>query len=1007
MKLKVFNYYYYNNVDKENDEFNAPVLCIKCRDKERNNHLIQILDKENLTPRFGILQKDIDKILFFNPHLKYEVAPASLYGEKVYNVFTTFPWQVGAIKRSLNDETKRTPTQTFGADIKWEKKAMSIIIKNCNLTSTYIEVPDDYIYKFLKLEDIKPVPEDEHFLVDGRNCYWDIETDSRDLASGKMKYQDFKDMPIISITTYDNYEGEYYQFVWHPKFENDTIKEYNNYEIEDNVIDDKELTINKIIKCEYTNEKDMLIGFFEYFSKQRFDYMFGYFSVGGWSKQGKSKMWVDGFDSLCLYARTKELGLIENIQMMSSCPQMYGYKGRYDAVYMRSSFGKHELVIKGISQIDFVFSEKILAFAQRYYKFRGHKLADWARFFLGYNKLDKDDHHVYHYWDQSDLREIDYSIVKLENGLMRVKNKGVEFMLDYNLIDVKICLDLDLYFKVTKKQVGRTEVSISPADDGLTASKLHDHFKLTNYQEQYSFDTKYQKFKRPGINGKNQIGDKFTLTLAQLEEKARARGVKTKRVKIPLLSADGIKREGTFDITYRSLKDVGKAGGFVPVPLGRGIYENIGVIDFSKFYPNMIKSTNAGIVSAIDLDREYWFCVKDKKGNVFDRKDIIETPVSYFRKDIKSLNSILFDTWMVKRLEAQAKLQEYMDEYHTTKTDKYKMLWTEQFNIKNFMNAGFGVLGLEIDRTYSKLCFNSCTLSCQDVLMFSLFLIKSLGVEIIGGDTDSLFIRLTKKGLNKQIKEAKRICKWVNNCVNIYLNNVYNIQEHTIDIDLETISDKFFVDTMKHYIKRNLYAEGVILDKPELEIKGMDLKKRATSVIGAELQEALIDIIFETERNEEIDIEDSIRNYISKFDRRLDSRSWSDVCKRGPLNKSLDKYPVSNQSAMAARNTLKYLGRYYGPGSNPYLAVFSQYPSNINGKFLNVNGKDFVLSFDKQDEAELKKFKDEDGKELFKLNWARIRESECFKKTDHLLSIFNTNYYEIVEASDIGDSLAI
>jgi len=99
------------------------------------------------------------------------------------------------------------------------------------------------------------------------------------------------------------------------------------------------------------------------------------------------------------------------------------------------------------------------------------------------------------------------------------------------------------------------------------------------------------------------------------------------------------------------------------------------------------------------------------------------------------------------------------------------------------------------------------------------------------------------------------------------LDEVYNIQDHTISIGLETISDKFFVDTMKHYIKRNLYAEGVILDKPELEIKGMDLKKRATSVIGSELQEKLIDVIFESKNSEE-----DLKDYIVNFDKKIEKR---------------------------------------------------------------------------------------------------------------------------------------
>jgi len=961
MIVKIIDYYYYNSDD-------APVLCIKARDKNMMHYMLQVKDKEYLMPRFGMLKEEGEKFYDENKDKfnKIEPAPNSLYDEEVVHLFTDFPWQVGKIKTDLNKEK----VQTFGADIKWEKMAISHIIKDCGLEGAYIEVPDDYMYKFLKKEDIKPVKKEDFFLVDGRVCYWDIETDTRNVNT-KITYQDYSIMPIVSITSYDNYDDEYNQFVWHPKFSSDEVRTYENYTIVDNVLPDTVMKIRKIVRHEFTNEKKLLESFFEYFNKKKFDFMFGFFSVGGWKKLGHKKEWQDGFDMPVLYKRAVTLGLTEEIQKMSTCPMKYGYKGRFDSVYLRTGENKHEVYVKGVSQIDFVFAEKILAFAQKYYDFRGHKLSDWARYFLKYNKLDKDEHSVYYYWDQSDFEEKDEA--KIVNGLNRKPGFGIEFMLDYNLIDVKICVDLDERFDVTKKQSGRAEVAIAPASDGLEASKIHDHYKLTHYQDKYSFDTKYQKFKRRELNGKEQIGNKFTITLKDLEEIIHSKGV---------------------EVTYKTLYDIHKIGGFVPIPLGEGVFKDIAVIDFSKYYPNMIKSTNAGIETCIDIELEDEEFVYDKAGNKFSKNDLIETPVAYFRKDVQSLNVIIFDKWMIERVNAQNRLKEYMDQHHTTVTDTYKLLWTEQFNIKNFMNAGFGVLGLSVDRTYSKLCFNACTVSCQDVIKYCINLIKEdLDITIIGGDTDSMFIKLKTKDLDEQIEEAKGYCDYLNNKINDYLNEVYNIQEHTIKIGLETISDKFYVESKKHYIKRNLYAEGVKLDKPELEIKGMDLKKRATAKVGAELQEKIIGFIFKSQ-----DPDKDVKKYIFDFDNNLKHKKWSEVCKRGPLQKSLDLYPESNETARAGLNTLKYMDRYYGPGSNPFLGAFKKYPNKMNGKFLTCNG-DFKMLFDRNDEEDLKKAG-------FDLNWEIIREM-CHKKTLHLLNIFGTNYYDVVEEMSCGGTLDI
>ena len=396
-------------------------------------------------------------------------------------------------------------------------------------------------------------------------------------------------------------------------------------------------------------------------------------------------------------------------------------------------------------------------------------------FFLGYGKLDKDIYHVWEYWLQKDVDpdELTGKGVVI-NGVPRIKDRGLEYMLDYNLIDVKGVYELDKKFNVAKSQFGRSEVSVSPFEDGIYGSKLHDHAKLTYYQDDYAFDSKYQGFKREEINGKDQIGDKFTLTLKDLEKKAKASGK---------------------DVGYKTLKDIGKVGGFVPIPVGRGIYKWVAVIDFSKFYPNAIKSSNAGIETAIDIEKEFddlvrGYIIDDKYGKLLreiPRSELIETPISYFRKDIKSLNAKTFDMWLAIREEAQARLKDYMKVHKTTKGDTYNLLWTDQFNKKNFTNIGFGVFGLPIDRTYSKLVFNSCTCMCQDISKFVLSELRQYEIRVIGGDTDSAFVQLQASNLFDAVAEANAICELLNDKIDVYLNNVYNIQINSIHIGFQIL----------------------------------------------------------------------------------------------------------------------------------------------------------------------------------------------------------------------------
>jgi DNA polymerase elongation subunit (family B) len=267
---------------------------------------------------------------------------------------------------------------------------------------------------------------------------------------------------------------------------------------------------------------------------------------------------------------------------------------------------------------------------------------------------------------------------------------------------------------------------------------------------------------------------------------------------------------------------------------------------------------------------------------------------------------------MRKRIEAQKKVKEYVKIHKTTQSDKYKLLDSEQFNIKNFMNSAFGVLGLPIDRAYSLLAFNSATVSCQDVTMFVINKLKEWRIKILAGDTDSALIQGKGETIDELIEYGEEVCKKLNEEIKEYMWFAYNIdpKDNYIKIGLETISDKFYVESKKHYIKRNVYAEGTILKEPELQIKGMQLKKRDTSQLGSDNQTKLIGFIFE----EDFPLE-KITSYILKVEKNIRDMPWSYVCKHGALNKDLDKYPDSNESATAARNTLRYFGKYYPPGS--------------------------------------------------------------------------------------------
>jgi len=546
-------------------------------------------------------------------------------------------------------------------------------------------------------------------------------------------------------------------------------------------------------------------------------------------------------------------------------------------------------------------------------------------------------------------------------------------LLDYNLVDVEGLVLLDKEWNIIEDQFEQANLVVSPPEDGIFASKLHDHDTIRDFRNKMVFDTKYQKWRRKPLKGKAKIGSKFTITLKDLEE------VQLKKGKV---------------VHYGNLNDLPKIGGYVPDPLRPGVFEWVATIDFSKQYPNAIMSSNAGIKTAVNVYRIEKDFVYDHSGRRFFRSDLIETPIGYFRKDIESVNKKKFKKWLELRKTAQATAKAFLKARKSQEDPMYKLLDGKQFRIKSFTNGGFGIMGLPADRNYSQLVFNSCTLMCQDLTKKMINSLKELGYEIIGGDTDSCFVSLKGDNLDDCIAEGKELVSKINKIINGYLRGIYNITEHTMEVSLETVSDKFLVKAAKNYIKRNLYKDGTVLDEPELEVKGVSQKKRNTSRFAADMQEVIFGILLDSK-----EIENDLNKLINVLDKNIHKLPWEYVAPKGALNNKVEEYDESNHNARGARNAMRYLNKVFNPGDNPFIMPFKEYPKKLNGKFVSPykGGESLVLSFGLEDIQELKELG-------FKPDWNDLKRTQIDAKSKPFLEMIGTDYTDITKPI-IGDDM--
>jgi len=376
MHLKIVNYSYYNN-NSDIEKYNAPILLFFCRDKEWKFHTVFMCDKKNLAPEMYVpaaermIAEEQEEII------KIDKAPNSNYGEETIVCYTTFPWQVKKLRKLF--------THSYLSDVKWEK----MCIEKMGIRTPYINVPDDYTERWLEVDDISELSEDEHFYVPVRFVAWDIETNAEPVFPNFNGYKDAEKCEIISITAYDSYTETYNRFFWHPYGVNiinsnewnrrgeyyvPALKGYKEYD-----------KINTVINHSHDNEIDTLKSYFNWYSLIRPDAQYGFNTEGGYkisTKKGYSrKYWFNGFDMLYLYHRAKQLDLLDEIQKLSPIPN------HLKGVRFRSHGNQQSVVIDGVCQIDWIYTNEIFMYHKKFNDFREGNLQGYMSYFLGFGKV--------------------------------------------------------------------------------------------------------------------------------------------------------------------------------------------------------------------------------------------------------------------------------------------------------------------------------------------------------------------------------------------------------------------------------------------------------------------------------------------------------------------------------------------------------------------------------------------------------------------------------------------
>ncbi|MFX1368405.1 MAG: DNA-directed DNA polymerase I, partial [Promethearchaeota archaeon] len=331
--------------------------------------------------------------------------------------------------------------------------------------------------------------------------------------------------------------------------------------------------------------------------------------------------------------------------------------------------------------------------------------------------------------------------------------------------------------------------------------------------------------------------------------------------------------------TEAMIKDKRFKGAIVIEPKA-GVHFRATVLDFASLYPTIMKQHNISY-ETVDCphdeckaakgnrvpETDHWICTK--------RKGMISQVIGFFR-----------DT-RVRWFKSKSKDKSLSE-------DTKNWYGVVEKALKVYVNASYGVTGAQHFELFCMPAAESVTAYGRNAIIKTQEKAESMGIEVLYGDTDSVF-------LNSPTEEQQaKLIEW-------------SRKELGIDLEVEkTYKYVALSDRKKNYI--GVYESGYV------EVKGLSGKKRNTPLFAQNAFKDMLDVLsrvnnpegFEAAKEE---IREVVNCVIDRLEGKADPYSPEELAFRVQMTKSLDAYGKTKPQHVRAAMMLRDAGFDVPPGT--------------------------------------------------------------------------------------------
>ncbi|MEB3778811.1 MAG: DNA polymerase II [Desulfurococcales archaeon] len=274
-----------------------------------------------------------------------------------------------------------------------------------------------------------------------------------------------------------------------------------------------------------------------------------------------------------------------------------------------------------------------------------------------------------------------------------------------------------------------------------------------------------------------------------------------------------------FRLEWRLMREAYKLGELVPNRIQRGeesyvgaivfkpepgIHSNIALLDFSSMYPNIMIKYNIGPDTLV------------RPGEDFDPNQVYIAPETghRFRKEPPGFFKMILE----KLLEMRKRVRKEMKKYKPG-TPEYRILDERQKAIKLLANATYGYMGWPAARWYCRECAEAVTSWGRSLIKTAASIARELGLKVVYGDTDSLFVEYDRSRVEKLIERIE--------------------DELGFEIKLEKVYKRiFFTEAKKRYVG--------ITEDGRVDVVGFEAIRGDWSELAKDTQIRVAEIVLKT-----------------------------------------------------------------------------------------------------------------------------------------------------------------